>query len=266
MCAYSTIRRVQATFACVAIATMSLVARADTEPTLQYQWLLDEDPGWGTDGEWAFGVPQGLGGEEFGNPDPTSGYTGENVYGVNLYGDFAIEIGGPYYLTVGPIDMTGVTGSSMSFWRWLNTDWLPWVAAKIEVSNDNVYWVTLWENGFVEIADDAWNHWEFDISAVADDQPNVWIRWSHEVLTGGTWAYSGWNVDDVEIWGVSQSCAPGDMDCDGDVDLADFEIMAPCLEGPVPGSVEGCDDADLDADGDCDMEDFAAFQAAFDGQ
>jgi len=260
-----TIGRIHVAFAMVTIAAMGLAAQADPEPTLQHQWLFDEDPGWSTEGEWAFGVPQGLGGEEFGNPDPTSGYTGDNVYGVNLYGDYSIDIGGPYYLTVGPIDMTGVTGSSMRFWRWLNTDWLPWVAAKIEVSNDYANWITLWENEWVEIADDAWNHWEFDIAAVADDQPTVWIRWSHEVLDGGTWAYSGWNLDDVEIWGATQPCAPGDLDCDEDVDLDDFQIIAVCLDGPGQSLAEGCGDADLDGDGDCDMGDIAAFQAAFGG-
>ena len=154
-------------------------------PSLQYGWTFDEDPGWGTEGEWEFGVPQGLGGEQFGGPDPTSGYTGENVYGVNLYGDFSIEIGGPYNLTLGPVDMTGVVATSVRFWRWLNSDWQPWVIVKVEVSNDYAIWTTLWENGFDEIADDQWNHWEFDIAAVADGQATVWIRWSYEVATGG---------------------------------------------------------------------------------
>ena len=254
------------TLACVALGALGAVAQADPAPTLRYQWLLDTDPGWGTDGEWAFGQPLGLGGYQFGNPDPASAYTGQNVYGVNLNGDYATTIGGPYYLTAGPIDMTGVTGAKLRFWRWLNTDWLPWVSAKIEVSNDYTNWTTLWENAGVEITDDAWNQWELDIAAVADDQPTVWIRWSHEVLTGGTWAYSGWNVDDVEIWGVSQPCGPGDLDCDGDVDMIDYAMLEPCFAGPGQGLAPVCTAADLDDDSDCDMEDFASFQLIFAGQ
>jgi hypothetical protein len=48
-----------------------------------YTWSLDTDPGWSTEGDWAFGKPTGDGGE-YGGADPTSGYTGDNVYGYNL--------------------------------------------------------------------------------------------------------------------------------------------------------------------------------------
>jgi hypothetical protein len=256
----------------VTIATTP-AARADNAgsvPTMQHQWLLDSDPGWAMEGEWEFGVPQGLGGYDFGNPDPTSGYTGDYVYGVNLYGDYAIDIGGPYCLTIGPLDMTGVTDSSLHFWRWLNTDWLPWVSAQVQVSNDYSSWVTLWENEFVEITDSAWNHWQLDLSAVADDQPTVWIRWSHEVLTGGTWAYSGWNVDDVEIWGVSGGSYPiGDMNCDGVLDFGDINPFVLAIGGQAAyeTAYPDCDWmlADINGDDVVSFEDINAFVAALSG-
>ena len=47
---------------------------------------LDTDPGWTTSGQWAFGVPQGAGGDN-GN-DPAAGVTGPNVYGYILAGDY----------------------------------------------------------------------------------------------------------------------------------------------------------------------------------
>jgi uncharacterized protein (TIGR03790 family) len=58
----------------------------------------------------------------------------------------------------------------------------------------------------------------------------------------------------------------GDLDDDGDVDLADYIVFAQCVNGPnatVPPA--GCtatqfDDADLDADQDVDEADFAMFQ------
>ncbi len=239
---------------------------ANPDPTLQHQWLLDTDPGWAMEGEWEFGAPQGLGGNQFGNPDPTSGYTGDNVYGVNLYGDYAIDIGGPYCLTIGPLDMTDITQSSLHFWRWLNTDWLPWVSAKIQVSNDNVDWVTLWENQWVEITDDAWNHWELDMSATADNRPTVWIRWSHEVLEGGTWAYSGWNIDDVEIWGVPlDAYPPGDLNCDGAVTFDDIPPFVSALNGQAAYEelYPGCNwfNADTNLDGEVNFDDITPFVA-----
>jgi hypothetical protein len=41
---------------------------------------LDTDPGWSREGDWAFGRPTGGGGGGGFNPDPTSGYTGTNVW------------------------------------------------------------------------------------------------------------------------------------------------------------------------------------------
>jgi glucosylceramidase len=59
---------------------------------------------------------------------------------------------------------------------------------------------------------------------------------------------------------------PGDVDGDGDVDLADFAVFGACLGGPGSASVPaGCSasdfaDSDLDADGDVDATDYATFQ------
>jgi hypothetical protein len=56
---------------------------------------------------------------------------------------------------------------------------------------------------------------------------------------------------------------PGDVDLDGDIDLADYSVIGDCLSGaaiPPPG---GCSAADLDNDGDVDIHDFAAFELIF---
>jgi hypothetical protein len=58
---------------------------------------------------------------------------------------------------------------------------------------------------------------------------------------------------------------PGDLDEDGDVDLADFAAWIPCLTGPDVVPSPGCEAADLDGDNDVDSADFAAFQEAFTG-
>jgi hypothetical protein len=57
-----------------------------------------------------------------------------------------------------------------------------------------------------------------------------------------------------------------DYDCDGDVDLEDYAVLADCLEGPaVPASPPACEGVDLDADGDLDLVDFAILQRCFSG-
>ena len=167
-------------------------------------WTLDANPGWSVQGEWQFGHPLGKGGGMAGNPDPSSGATGANVYGVNLGGNFATQQGGPYYLTAGPVDLSGVTGGRLKFQRWLNILGAPYVSATVEVSNDGAHWTTLWSAN-QQISDNAWRKVTLDISSIADGRPAVWFRWGYAVLRTLAVATSGWNIDDVEIWGQPSS-------------------------------------------------------------
>ncbi len=200
-----------------------------------YAFTLDADPGWLTTGEWAFGVPTGRGGSAHGAPDPVGAATGAYVYGVNLSGDYSTDVGGPHYLRTAAIDCSQLFDVSLRFQRWLNTDFQPWVNATVEVSSDGTNWTELWANGGLEIADSCWNTQVLGVSAVADGQPTVYIRWGHEVVDCDAWPYSGWNIDDVEIWGIVQSGAhdPGDLNCDGAVNAFDIDPFVLALSDPA---------------------------------
>lgn len=72
------------------------------------------------------------------------------------------------------------------------------------------------------------------------------------------------NVDpDGTLGGCSGPAA--DLDCDGDVDLDDFAVLADCLGGPEAGLFPDCEAPDLDGESDVDLSDFAAFSQAFTG-
>ncbi len=233
-------------------------------PRVVYSFPLDEDPGWLTEGEWAFGQPTGQGGQSFGNPDPTSGATGPYVYGVNLNGDYSTALGGPYYCTLGPLDLSDATNTSVKFQRWLNSDYQPYVTQMIEVSHDGTNWVQVWDNGSFTISDSAWAEQEYNISATADQQAAVYIRWGHEVGNDWAWAYSGWNIDDVEVWGlVPLISLLGDMNCDGDVDFDDINAFALALTGEDAylAVYPTCNwlNADINADGDVGFDDINPF-------
>ena len=167
-------------------------------PQVVYDWNMDTDPGWNPEGDWAWGQPAG-GGGQYGNNDPTSGFTGNNVYGYNLAGDYTNNMP-ERHLTTDFIDCTGLEAVSVKFQRWLNVEQPAYDHAYLRVSNDGVAWTTLWENGTV-VEDNAWSAHEFDISAVADGQATVYLRWT-QGTTDGSWLYSGWNIDDVEIWAL----------------------------------------------------------------
>lgn len=229
-------------------------------PDVMYGYPLDANPGWAiSGGQWAFGEPAGNGGTYYGYPDPDAGATGTNVYGVNLNGDYSINPTGPHYVTVGPLNFTGVEDVTLKFQRWLNTDVRTYAHATIQVSNNGVDWTLVWENPTSPLTDEAWTEQVYDLSAVADHAPGVYVRWGYQIKSCA-YPYSGWNLDDVELWGMDVEPDEGDLDGDSDVDMDDFGIVANCMSGPQIPCAPECIRADADADGDVDLTDFGYFQ------
>lgn len=168
---------------------------------------LDSEPIWITQGQWEFGQPSGLGGADYGNPDPIGGFTGNNVFGVNLNGDYdASTPSGPYYLIAGPFNCTYLDNVKLKFARWLNSDEPMYVECTIDISVDGIEWTGIWKYRTREsITDSSWQLLEYDISSSADGQETVYIRWGYEVVDCA-YSYSGWNIDDVELWGNCMPC------------------------------------------------------------
>ena len=161
-----------------------------------YSANMDTDPGWTLDGGWQFGVPTGGGS---GTGDPTAGFTGSNVIGYDLQGDYPNDMSAEY-ATTPAIDASQYRHVHLSFYRWLGVadSWSD--EASVEVSNDGANWITVWTHGWTWVADTEWVFQSFDISSVADGESTVYVRWgmgpTDESLT-----YPGWNVDDVTLTG-----------------------------------------------------------------
>lgn len=213
-------------------------------PEVVYSFPLDTDPGWATVGQWAFGEPAGLGGDH-GDPDPTSGHTGSKVYGYNLNGGYANSLASTQYLTTTPIDCTDITGTRLVFWRWLGVEKSTYDHANIQVSSGGG-WTTVWANGTSDVDDGEWVQVTYDISAVADGSDNVRIRWGMGT-TDSSFTFCGWNIDDVEIWGILPAAQNPGWD----------ECMTGPEAGPAPA---GCESYDYDSDDDVDLADFAEHQ------
>ncbi|HPA20868.1 MAG TPA: InlB B-repeat-containing protein [Verrucomicrobiae bacterium] len=173
----------------------------NTPAPVLYGFPLDVDPGWTRQGEWAFGRPTGQGGAGFGGPDPSSGATGSNVFGVNLKGDYSTSVGGPYYLTAGPINFVGVTSIQLQFRRWLNSDYQPFVSATLDVSTNGSAWTAIWSNASTAIEESDWNTVRYDLPAWVNNRSNVYVRWGYRIASGA-FAYSGWNIDDIQFLGA----------------------------------------------------------------
>lgn len=209
--------------------------------SLAYEFTMDVLPFWSTQGLWAFGQPTGGGGSN-GDPDPTSGFTGANVYGYNLNGDYGNNIP-EHHLISPPLDCSGFTGLRLSFWRWLGVESSTFDDASVSISTDGFAYTTIWQNAG-SMSDGEWVYQEFDVSAIADGQSSVFLRWTMGP-TDGSQVYCGWNIDDVRLTGQdADATCPADLDGDGSVGFGDIlEVIA--VWGPC-----ACCTADLDGSGD----------------
>ncbi len=184
-------------------------------PEAVYVFDFQTDPGWSTESDWAFGVPLGQGGcpaptpeegcgDSYGNPDPSSGCTGENVYGYNLAGDYPDNLPATYYLTTAPLDLSRAQGTYLRFRRWLNVEQAANDHAYVQASTDGTTWTVLWANpaGPGEaVLDAAWNDLSYNLAPIYDRASALRLRWGMG-RTDNIRRYSGWNLDDVEIWGI----------------------------------------------------------------
>ncbi|MBU0641339.1 MAG: hypothetical protein KKB50_20970, partial [Planctomycetes bacterium] len=193
------------------------------------------------------------------------------VYGYNLSGDYDNNMP-ERHLTSTPIDCTGLTNMRLKFWRWLGVEQAAYDHAYVRVSNDGTNWTTVWENGG-EIADTGWVEMDLDISAIADDQPAVYLRWTMGTTDGG-WRYCGWNIDDIELIGLvcQMPYDVGDLNCDGLVDGFDIDPFVLVLMSEPPfddyySQYPDCDHllADCDQDGRINGFDIDAFVALLEG-
>ena len=189
-------------------------------PQAVYTWNLDTNPGWVKEGLWGYGVPQGAGGE-YGFEDPNSGFTGTKVFGYNLYGDYGNGLS-ERSLTTGAIDCTGLQNVSLRFRRWLGVEKSSNDHAYVRVSTDGAIFANVWQNPDTDITDHVWTAQDVDLSAYADNQPTVYVRWTIGP-TNNSKRYCGWNIDDVEIRSFNPSTVlAGDANCDGVVNFDDI--------------------------------------------
>ncbi|MBN2182432.1 MAG: S8 family serine peptidase [Sedimentisphaerales bacterium] len=166
-------------------------------PDAIYYTDMSVDPNWLLDEGWAWGIPTGHGSW---NGDPNAAYTGQNVIGYNLDGDYTDSMNITRYATLGPLNCEEYTNIWLSFRRWLGVE-SPYDKANIQVSNDGTNWVDIWKAGNSHISDDSWQLMEYTVpSNIADGQSAVYFRWGIGP-TDESVTYPGWNIDDVHITG-----------------------------------------------------------------
>ncbi|MBN1808144.1 MAG: hypothetical protein JW909_03685 [Planctomycetes bacterium] len=163
-----------------------------------------QGPGW----EW--GQPTGAS-AEYGEDDPDSGYTGDNVLGYNLYGGYYNSMRAAEYATSPAFSCAGQYEVILSFWRWLSTE-SSYDHARVEVF-DGTEWHEVYD-GYDDGPDDGdWYLMEYDISEYVAGKTNVRLRWSMG-RSDSSVTYCGWNVDDIKVVARTQ----------GLLDYMEFEV------------------------------------------
>ena len=160
---------------------------------------LDVDPGFTRTGAWEFGKPEGKGGAGAGShPDPSSGYTGTNVFGTALSGDVQASVE-TSWLTLPAVDLLDCVAAKVSYRRRLHADSYPAAIAVIQSSEDGGdTWRDAWAGSAV---DTEWVRHEVELPKSVGGRRQVVVRFGYRQRTGAR-ADSGWNIDDVEISAV----------------------------------------------------------------
>ena len=167
------------------------------QPETLWSWSMDEDPGWTLEGRWEWGEPEGHSAPD-GAPDPTTGHTGSRVLGYDLRGAYPYDMDREHAV-VGPLDMSEISHATLKYWRWLGVEGAPYDFAMLAISTDGENWESIW-GASEEVDDGRWVEQVQDLSAQADGQSQVWLRWT----MGRSDRYvehCGWNLDDVSIEG-----------------------------------------------------------------
>jgi hypothetical protein len=159
-------------------------------PRVVYHANMDVNPGWTLESEWEYGKPLYANGT-----GPTSGFTGTNILGFNLNGNYPSRLA-LAYATTPVINCSGNTTLTLRFRRWLglkNSD-----TAALQISTNGTAWTDVWITTSV-VTDNSWQQVQYTLPAWAAGSSSVRLRWG--LASNPSQNDIGWNIDDVEILG-----------------------------------------------------------------
>lgn len=174
---------------------------------------FDDDPmlsGWTLgSAAWQWGPAQ-LSNCSYGSDpyDDTSPSSNNYILGYALGGCYDNNLAATEYATSPIYDFSGFYGLKLHFNRWLGIESTLYDHASVQLSTDGESWVTVWQNPVLSIYESTWSHQELDISAYADDEPAVQVRFGLGP-TDSSVVFFGWNLDDVGFSGTAPGVIEG---------------------------------------------------------
>lgn len=195
--------------ACYSVASCDATEQIVTYSTdagsnVAYFTDFSSSVGWTLGTEWQIGMATASP-PATGAGDPARDHTintNDMIAGAAIGGNVSTILHDYYWLT-SPVINTAAAGTvTLSFWRRLNTDYVPYMNSRLQAWNGSA-WVTVWENGNTGVFDDRWVYVTYDLTPYKN--AGMQLRWGHNVTQGGVFTVGGWNIDDVL---VRTNCTP----------------------------------------------------------
>lgn len=164
-------------------------------PVPLYSANMTSNPGWTLGTHWTYGKPN------YGS-GPKVGFTGDNVIGHSMSGDYQKGITTATYATTPLItNAAGASSLTLRFQRWLGLRKDD--TASLEVTGDNgATWVTLWSSS-ASFTDSGWQLMQYSLPPRQGGYPELLFRWGLRSISrnGNPPTAIGWHIDDVELLG-----------------------------------------------------------------
>ena len=192
---------------------------------------FSEDLSWQYGPNWERGEATASSGSVY-NDDPANDHSTSDddfIAGVIIGGMAPTNLGGFYWLTSPEIDISQAAQPHISYWRWLNSDYTPYMQNKVEVYNGST-WVNLWTTGGPPgIADSSWTHHDYNVTS--HKNAAFRIRIGYIISSGGVYTISSWNLDDVQVYDAAALAANANLCCTETSDCQGIVPGTACTAG-----------------------------------
>lgn len=180
-------------------------------PTIYFQDdFKDNSRGWLLGPEWQIGPAvvssTGLSGDD--PPNDHSPSADNGVAGVVLGGNPSPVVHPYHYLESPAFNTSAEAGSvTLGFYRWLNSDYDPFMHNRVEVYNGS-QWIVVWQTGASPAITDSppagpgWTYVSYDLTSYKN--AGMKVRFGYDVGSSGVYNIGSWNVDDVLV--ASAAC------------------------------------------------------------
>jgi hypothetical protein len=180
-------------------------------PVIYFQEdFKDNSKGWLLGPEWQIG-PELISSSGTNGDDPPNDHTlsaDNGVAGVVIGGNSS-DVVHPYYYLESPAFSTAAAAGPVivGFYRWLNSDYDPYMHNRVEVYNGSS-WIVLWESGGSPGIADAppdgtgWTYVSYDVTTYKN--AGMKVRFGFDIGSAFVLSQGSWNVDDVLV--ASAAC------------------------------------------------------------